>query len=46
LKLWKTGKMKKDYLIIVFIIIILLYIWIFSNPALYLEFIKIIQKLR
>jgi len=38
--------MKKDYLIFVFIIIIILYIWIFSNPALYLEFVKIIEKLR
>jgi len=39
--------MKKElFLVIIFIIIIIVYIWIFSNPTLYLEFIRIIEKLR
>lgn len=38
--------MKKEALIIVFIVIVLIYIWIFSNPTLYFEFLKIIQRLR
>lgn len=31
------------FLFIVFLLIIIVYIWIFTNPTLYIEFLRIIQ---